>query len=383
MEKAELIEGFTVSYAQNGEDIILAGFFPKDKNDGFYVDVGANDPDDCSVTKHFYDRGWHGINIEPIKKHYDDLVTKRTRDTNLKIGVGDKEDTLTLREYAGTGLSTFSETMKESYSRANGGMNPGIVDNYKDVKVRVVPIRDIFREQNITAIDFMKVDVEGFEYEVLKGNDWDLYRPRVICIEANHVITDWHKLLISNGYEKIFFDGLNEYLIDSRAKPSLKFDYVEAVINANPVSERFVAAVRYAYIAREEYDKQVKMRDERIDQLSAEVGHLERYNQELLHQLDDIISLRKHVRKVALKHIRRIDDKITHRLQRESEYLPPKPVKVSDTATVERMLAAAEECDSQTYAKINKNTQDPAGLRHYIRTKHVAKALIKRGKKRA
>ena len=56
-----------VSYAQNHEDVLLRRVFPDEPN-GFYIDVGANDPVRDSVTKHFYDRGWHGINIEPAER---------------------------------------------------------------------------------------------------------------------------------------------------------------------------------------------------------------------------------------------------------------------------------------------------------------------------
>ena len=61
-----------ISYAQNQEDVLLRREFP-DCTNGFYIDVGANDPVWDSVTKHFYDRGWHGINIEPGLEPYEPL----------------------------------------------------------------------------------------------------------------------------------------------------------------------------------------------------------------------------------------------------------------------------------------------------------------------
>ena len=61
-----------ISYAQNREDVILNGFF-EGRDKGFYVDVGAGNPVDDSVTKLFYDKGWHGINIEPIPHIYKEL----------------------------------------------------------------------------------------------------------------------------------------------------------------------------------------------------------------------------------------------------------------------------------------------------------------------
>ena len=73
-----------ISYAQNMEDVLLWRCF-KDLENGTYIDVGANDPSEDSVTKAFYDRGWSGINIEPIQRHHDDLTAQRPRDINLRV----------------------------------------------------------------------------------------------------------------------------------------------------------------------------------------------------------------------------------------------------------------------------------------------------------
>src|SRR4051812_9289860 len=97
-----------ISYAQNREDIILNAFF-KDIKDGFYIDVGANDPVHESVTKLFYLKGWRGINIEPSENLHRRLLADRPRDINLKLGVSDHDGELKFREYLlGDGLSTFS-----------------------------------------------------------------------------------------------------------------------------------------------------------------------------------------------------------------------------------------------------------------------------------
>lgn len=73
-----------ISYSQNFEDVILNRFF-KNTNIGFYVDVGAHDPIIDSVTKHFYDKGWSGINIEPVNLAFKKLQAERKRDINLLI----------------------------------------------------------------------------------------------------------------------------------------------------------------------------------------------------------------------------------------------------------------------------------------------------------
>jgi hypothetical protein len=76
-----------ISYAQNFEDVLLGRVF-HNRTDGFYVDVGAGDPVELSVTKWFYDLGWSGINIEPNPTFHRKLVAERLRDVNLNCGAG-------------------------------------------------------------------------------------------------------------------------------------------------------------------------------------------------------------------------------------------------------------------------------------------------------
>ena len=78
-----------VTYSQYNEDLILSAFL-YDVKQGFYIDVGANSPEVDSVTKLFYKIGWHGINIEPIKSLYEELVKERPKDINLQLGIGSK-----------------------------------------------------------------------------------------------------------------------------------------------------------------------------------------------------------------------------------------------------------------------------------------------------
>src|SRR4051812_1354714 len=76
-----------ISYAQNFEDVLLARVF-SGRTVGFYVDVGAADPINLSVTKWFYDQGWCGINIEPNRILFERLAADRARDINLECGIG-------------------------------------------------------------------------------------------------------------------------------------------------------------------------------------------------------------------------------------------------------------------------------------------------------
>lgn len=192
-------------YAQHNEDIILAALLHKTKK-GFYIDVGANHETYHSVTKYFYDLGWQGINIEPIEKLIKPFTKKRPRDINLPIAIADKKGTLTLREYPEhDGYSTLSEESMHEKDKENLP--------HRDYQVSVETLASVCKKYDVKNIDFLKVDVEGFEYHVLKGNDWKKYRPKVICIEANHRKSDWSEYITNQKYTRVIFDGLNEYYI--------------------------------------------------------------------------------------------------------------------------------------------------------------------------
>jgi FkbM family methyltransferase len=218
--------GGCVYYSQNREDLILQAFFPGVKK-GFYVDVGAFDPDLDSVTKLFYLQGWHGINVEPQLDRHKLFQARRKRDTNLNVGVSTEETTLKLRAYESGGLSTFSSTIKHDYEqRPNEDTR-----SYTETTVAVRPLRSILAEQKVKHIDFLKIDVEGLEYQVIASNDWQRFRPEVLCIEANHIEKDWHPLLKKAGYKLVFDDGLNEYFADAHTSRGQKFNYIEHVVH--------------------------------------------------------------------------------------------------------------------------------------------------------
>src|SRR4051812_47472096 len=105
-----------ISYAQNYEDVMLWRAL-RDVEQGFYVDVGAADPDIESVTRAFYERGWSGINVEPFDELFAKLVQARPRDANLKVAVGPEEGVRTLHAFSGTGLSTFDPQISAQHQR--------------------------------------------------------------------------------------------------------------------------------------------------------------------------------------------------------------------------------------------------------------------------
>ena len=104
-----------VSFSQNYEDVMLWRAL-KDVSNGFYVDVGANDPTFESVTKAFYDRGWRGINIEPVIHFHNKLCVERPEDINLRTAVGDKKGKAPFFEVVDTGLSTMNPEIAKKHS---------------------------------------------------------------------------------------------------------------------------------------------------------------------------------------------------------------------------------------------------------------------------
>jgi FkbM family methyltransferase len=233
--KPELItpQGEVISYAQNREDIILDFLLNSAKN-GFYVDIGANHPLEDSVTQYFYMRGWHGINIEPNLRLFNELKKLRPRDINLNVAIGDRSGHLGFRQYsAGAhGLSTLSPQLKKENSQRQF--------SYKDYEVEVRTLREVLEEHaKNNTINFLKIDIEGFEYQAILGNNWQKYRPQIIVVEANHIVKDWRPLLKKADYIEVFFDGLNRYYSDKAYVDKINLaHYPDKVIGSSPLGWR-------------------------------------------------------------------------------------------------------------------------------------------------
>jgi len=166
------------SYSQEGEDLILSRIFGK-KKDGFFVDVGAFHPKRFSNTYLFYKRGWRGINIEANPKSIKHFYKVRKRDINLNIPVSDKPDILKYYIFNEPALNGFS---KELSSQRNGQGKYIIV---KELEMQTQRLDEILTKHlpPDTNIDFMSIDVEGLDYQVLVSNDWKKFRPSILLVE--------------------------------------------------------------------------------------------------------------------------------------------------------------------------------------------------------
>ena len=199
-----------LSYAQNREDVRLARAFPR--GHGFYIDVGAADPVELSVTKSLSERGWHGVNIEPQQYYFDRLVADRPRDVNLKICLSDKPGNVTLYESPShRGFSTVDSTIAAMWE-AKGVSS-------RRVTVSSLTLAEVCDRHATEPIDFLKIDVEGHERAVLLGGDFKRYRPVVLVIEAteqnettpNH--QHWEDVVLNADYRFAAFDGLNRFYV--------------------------------------------------------------------------------------------------------------------------------------------------------------------------
>lgn len=175
-----LFDGYaTKSYSQEGEDLVLARILGDLKlTTGFFVDIGAHHPTRFSNTYYFYRRGWCGINVDALPGTKEVFKRIRPRDITIECGVGAQQGMLKYFAFNEPALNTFSE----QEARKKNLPPYHIIDT---IQIPVVTLKQILDEHlpRGTKIDFMTIDVEGFDHEVISSNDWSLYRPSVILVE--------------------------------------------------------------------------------------------------------------------------------------------------------------------------------------------------------
>lgn len=373
-------EDYIVSYAQNREDIILSCFFDENET-GFYIDVGANDPTIMSVTKYFYDRGWTGINIEPIPDIYKKLTRDRKSDINLNISLGQHSGEAVIHYYPkGDGLSTMSEDMYENYLDEQ----LAVTENSVDIKIKVKTLEDVIKQYASNRdISFLKVDVEGFEYEVLMGNDWSKYRPQVICIEANHILKKWKSILIENNFSLVFFDGLNEYYVDNTTNRAKKFDYTNILLRP-PIINYIVAK------DIEQKKTEINQSRNKIIDLQSEVANLSSslnitnlllretkvQYEELIARHEQIISFRKHFRVVIFKRLKMVDRIILKKIKPNESYYSAVIQDLDKALNVKQLLNLIKQNDDINFNTYNNPLKEGFTLKLYNYLRNKAKKMI-------
>src|ERR1700685_3720829 len=205
-----------VSYAQRYEDLYLMRCFGE-RPDGFYIDVGSGHPVYDNVSFAFYLKGWRGITVEPNPwlSQLSRAVRPRDRHVEALIGAaaGDAKFYL-VQDFHG--LSTMIEGHARSALEEFGKAADAIT-------VPRMTLRELCAGGAPATFDFLKVDVEGAEPEVLLSGDWRRYRPKVVVVEALAPYTQapawdgWEPFLAGHGYRYVWFDSLNRYYLAEEA----------------------------------------------------------------------------------------------------------------------------------------------------------------------
>jgi FkbM family methyltransferase len=227
-----------VTYAQNLEDVMLRRALA-DVEHGFYIDVGACEPEAHSVTKAFYDAGWHGINIEPMPESFARLRAARSRDINLNIALEDKP-ALEKTYYAidgGNGMSSGWPAVAEKLA--------GEGSRVDEIPTEVRTLTEVCAEHVTGPIHFLKIDVEGYERLVVQGGNFTRWRPWIILLESTLKRADgfypFHDDMLKAGYEYTYFDGINSWYVATEHAERLrpKFDHPPGLFDSYITAEEF------------------------------------------------------------------------------------------------------------------------------------------------
>ncbi len=201
------------SYSQDGEDKILEEIF-KNKNVGVYVDVGCYHPIELSNTALLYNKGWNGINIDISEYSIELFNFLKPDDVNLNLAVSNTNgyvDVFFQKE-----LSKISTINKQKSNRIFQG-------KVKTKKVICKTLTEIINETVYKGkkIDFLNIDAEGHDLEVLQSLNFNEYLPDVICVEIfpdqgnfdnfDLKTTAEYKFLYKNNYE-LYWSGFFSHI---------------------------------------------------------------------------------------------------------------------------------------------------------------------------
>ena len=200
-----------ISYSLNAVDLIIDYIF-KDKDIGTYVDVGAQHPISNNNTYLLFKRGWNGINIDLDRKNIDLFNISRPNDINLNYAISDKEGETDFYFYhESSPINTLNKKVKE-YQKAK-------ISEIK--KINTFTLNNVFKKINFDKnIDYLNIDVEGYEDKVLSGFDINKYKPSVVSVEyldlkmkkLEFKNNNLDNLLNSNIYK--YFNDNNYYFVN-------------------------------------------------------------------------------------------------------------------------------------------------------------------------
>lgn len=178
--RRRLGESGRVSYSQCGEDMIARFVFDALKiPQPSYIDIGAHHPTYLNNTYAFYEAGARGVNIEPDPDLFARFPVERPRDANLNIGIGPQAGELSFYVMSARTLNTFSA------EEAKAATEKGRATIERTLTLPVRPVGDVLAEQFASAApDFLSLDVEGLDLEILQAWDFRRWRPKLACVET-------------------------------------------------------------------------------------------------------------------------------------------------------------------------------------------------------
>lgn len=184
-----------LSFAQYGEDIIVQGIFdtlnlPTPR----YIDIGAHHPTNLSNTYLFYTKGSSGVCIEPSPQLFARIAKDRPRDICLNVGISDTNHT-SVPYYVLTAqtMNTFSKEDAEKTIAAPAVYGAQKIERIEHIDL--VPMNEILEKYFSKYGDFISIDTEGFDEQIVTSIDFQTYRPKVVCIETIEQTSDssFHK----------------------------------------------------------------------------------------------------------------------------------------------------------------------------------------------
>jgi FkbM family methyltransferase len=187
-------------YAQYGKDELLNNLIFNNKKNGFFIDVGANDGISINST-YFLEKHleWSGICIEPLERRYLELINNRPRSICLNKALYNKNGSISFRDVSGYPemLSGIEECYNDTHKQRIA--HESSFDNTKVITIECINFDKLIEDYNVKKINYLKIDTEGSEFEILKSLNFEKVDIEVIDVENNYNI-DYASFLKSRGY---------------------------------------------------------------------------------------------------------------------------------------------------------------------------------------
>ena len=204
-----------------GEDLFVLYYFSYLKS-GSYIDIGCNQPKKNSLTLLLHERGWKGFNFDISERCINLFDFFRNKDINQNISIGDKEGEVdSYIFYENCSMNTVDKKFSK-YTQKSVNRKPIIK------KIKQLTLNQVFEKYNIKKMDYLNIDVEGHEMNVLKGFDIIKYNPKLVSIEIHDedcppVNNEIYKYFLERGYKLVSIYGWT-YFFESKKNLNIHFN---------------------------------------------------------------------------------------------------------------------------------------------------------------